>query len=894
MSSGRLPSGTLTFLFTDIEGSTKLGVALGTERYHEVLEVHTRTLRGVFSDGGIEVRIDGDSLVMAFASAGKAVRGAAAAQRALTVARFPHGATVRVRIGMHTGEGTLGSQDAGADYVGTDIVRAARIAAVAHGGQVLLSDATRAVIRDDLPGGVRIRTLGTFRLKDLPTPERIHQLEIQGLPSAFPPLRALDVRRAQLPPEATTFIGRGAELEAVARLLAERHLVTLTGTGGTGKTRLALRIAARVADRFADGAFFVTLAAITDAELLPAGVASALGLPEVLGRAPADVVREWLAERELLLVLDNLEQIQGAARVVDALLGSSPRVRVLATSRSPLRIAGEQEFPVPPFAVPERGAELSALQASDAVQLFVDRARLVRPDLSPSAEDFVVIAEIAKRLDGLPLAIELAAARVRLLPLAAIRDRLVHRLDALAGGASTAPQRQRSLRETIAWSHDLLDETGKALFQHLSVFVGGWTIEAAQAVAAGPGVPDVLVGLDALAAQSLIQSSKIDRELRFAMLPTIGEFAMERLEASGEAAGMRRRHAAFFRGLAEDAFARSDTAEATVWFDRLEADLDNLRGAIERMTAEEPDTALGIAAALRQFWLQRNHSAQGLQILVNLLEQTVSSQSRELAAAAVTAGYIANWLGDYATARRFGEVSVAAYRRLGDRRALADALATFGFGMIEIDPSMALALTDEGLAIVQDLRDLRAEGGMRLVRATALLRLGRADDARECVERSIERAGAAGDRYIALFGTALLARIQLMTGNVPAAIATYRSILESSRAIDLRIGIALGLEYFADLAIWGRDVPRAVRLGAAAERLKAELGGGIDPRMGGAMQPLVVGRSQLAPGDFEREEAAGNAMDIDSAIAEAVATPPPAVVPSMFPAPAPTNTEVTR
>jgi predicted ATPase/class 3 adenylate cyclase len=889
MSSGRLPSGTVTFLFTDIEGSTKLGLALGTDRYHEVLEMHTRTLRAAFSDGGIEVRIDGDSLVMAFASAGKAVRAAAAAQRALAVARFPHEATVRVRMGMHTGEGTLGSADAGADYVGTDIVRAARINAVGHGGQVLLSDATRAVIGDDLPDGVRLRTLGTFRLKDLPVPERIHQLEIQGLASAFPPVRALDVRRAHLPPEATTFIGRGAELEAVGHLLAERHLVTLTGTGGTGKTRLALRSAAGVADRFADGAFFVTLAVITDAEFLPAAVASALGLPEVHGRAPADVVRDWLAEREVLLVLDNLEQIQGAARVVEALLGSSPRLRVLATSRSPLRIAGEQEFPVAPFAVPERGAELSALQASDAVRLFVDRARLVRPDLSPSAEDIVVIAEIAKRLDGLPLAIELAAARVRLLPLAAIRDRLVHRLDALAGGASTAPQRQRSLREAIAWSHDLLDETGKALFQHLSVFVGGWTMDAAQAVAVAPGLPDVLVGLEALAAQSLIQSSTIDREPRFAMLPTIAEFAMEQLEAIGETADVRRRHAAFFRGLAEDASARSDTAEATMWFDRLEADLDNLRAAIERMTAEDSDIALGIAAALRQFWVQRNHSAEGQQILVSLLERTVSSKSREFAAAAMTAAYVANWLGDYATARRFGEVSVAAYRRLGDRRGLADALGGFGFGMIEIDPSMALALTDESLAIVQDLGDLHGEGGVLLVRATTLLRLGRAEDARQSVERSIELATAAGDRYIALFSTALLSRIQLMTGNVPAAIATYRSILESSRAIDLRIGIALGLEYFADLAIWGGDLPRAVRLGAAAERLKAELGGGIDPRMGGAMQPLVVGRSQLAPADFEREETAGNAMDIDTAIAEAVATPAPAVVPSMFGAPASVN-----
>jgi predicted ATPase/class 3 adenylate cyclase len=886
MPGGRLPSGTLTFLFSDIEGSTKLGIALGTGRYHDVLEVHTRTLRAAFTDGGIEVRIDGDSLVMVFVSAGKAVRAAAAAQRGLAVAPFPHGATVRVRMGLHTGEGTLGSADAGADYVGTDIVRAARITAVAHGGQVLLSDATRAVIADDLPEGVRVRTLGTFRLKDLPQPERIHQLEIQGLPSAFPPVRALDVRRAHLPPEATTFIGRQAELEAVARFLAAHRLVTLTGTGGTGKTRLALRTAAALAEGFADGAFFVTVAAITDANLLPAAIASALDLPGVLGRAPADVVREWLAERELLLVLDNLEQIEGAAGVVEGLMGSSPGLRVLATSRSPLRIPGEQEFPVAPLAVPGRGAELETLRSSDAVRLFLDRAGLVRPDLAAGPEDLAVIGEIADRLDGLPLAIELAAARTRSLPLTAIRDRLAHRLDTLIGGGSTAPQRQRSLREAIAWSHDLLDDPQKALFRRLAVFVSGWSIEAAEAVAGGQPVRDALVSLEGLAMQSLIQSATLERAPRFTMLPTIQEFAMEQLEASGEAAEMRRRHAAFFRGLADAASARSDTADAPAWFDRLEADLDNLRAAIERMTAEDPDVALGIAAALRQFWLQRNHSAEGQQILVGLLERAAPSESPEFAGAAVAAAFLANWLGDYATARRFGEVCVAAYRRLGDRPGLANALASLGFGMIEVDPSAALALTDEGLAIVRDLGDAQGEGGMLLVHATTLLRLGRVEDARESLERSIELATAAGDRYMALFSTALLSRIQLMTGNVPAAISTYRSILESSRAVDLGIGIALGLEYFADLAIWGGDVPRAVRLGAAAKRLKAELGGGIDPRMAGAVEPLVVGRSQLTPADFEREVAVGNAMDIDTAIAEALATPPPASVPAMFGAPA--------
>jgi predicted ATPase len=692
----------------------------------------------------------------------------------------------------------------------------------------------------------------------------------------FPPLRALDVRRAHLPPEATTFIGRRAELQTLVGLLAERRLVTLTGPGGSGKTRLALRTAAEVADRFADGAYFVAVASIEDPALLPGAIASELNLPEDRVRPIADVLREWLGERELLLLLDNLEQIEGAGRVVDDLLTSAPALHVVATSRSPLLISGEQEFPVPPFSVPAEGTDAEVLEASEVVQLFVDRARLVRPGFSPSLDDLAIITDICRRLDGLPLAIELAAARARLLSLTAIRDRLGRRLDAVVGGPSTVPRRQQSLRETIAWSHGLLDEPGKALFGRLATFVSGWTIDAAHAVCGESPVTEVEAGLEALALQSLVQTSPVGDEPRFTMLETIGEFAKEQLEASGEAPEVTGRHTDYFRRLAEEALAQSEGLAREAWFDRLEADLDNLRAAIDRAAGSgHLEEALAIAAALRPFWLQRNHSAEGLRTLVALSEQAARSDGPEFAAATAGAAAIATWLGDYAIGRRMGELSVAAYRRLGDRWGLAEALGSFAFATIEVDVTAALALNHESLAIYRDLGDIRGQGQALLGRATVQFALGRLSETRESLERSLELLRQAGDHYFALFSSIFLGRIKLLTGDIAGGLDDYRAVLETSRTLDLRIGIAVGLDYIGEVAIRARDVARAVRLGAVADRLKEELGGGIPPRMGGALEPLVVGRSELSPAEFHREVAVGRAMDIDSAIEEALATQPP-------------------
>ena len=876
MAGVELPTGTVTFLFSDLERSTQLVQELGTPAFTVLLEQHHRILRSAFAAPGASERgTEGDSFLVVFPEAGGAVGAAVRAQLGLAAASWPENASVRVRIGIHSGSGTLG----GDDYVGIDINRAARIASAAHGGQVLISDATRALVADRLPDGVRLQSLGSYRLKDLPGAERLWQLEIRGLPASFPPLRALDVRRAHIPPESTTFIGRDAELRDISRLVGEHRLVTLTGPGGSGKTRLAIRTAAHVADGFTDGAVFVSLASVTTADHIATAITSALGLPDDGTRPARDGLLGWIREHEVVLVLDNLEQIPDAAHAIGDLLASAPGLRVLATSRAHLRVAGEQEFPVPPLPIPGRNATAETLEASDGVRLFLDRARLVRPEFMPSAEDLRIIGEICGRLDGLPLAIELAAARVRLLPVAAIRDRLSRRLDALVGGPSTVPRRQQSLREAIAWSHELLDETGVALFRRLAVFVGGWTIDAAQQMCGDTPVVEVERSLEGLVDQSLVQVSPGTHEARFTMLETIAEFAQEQLRASGEEAELRRRHWRYFRQLAEDAGGRPDpTRDARL--DRLDAELDNLRAAILRAVEDgELVEALRIAAALRGFWLERNHGGEGLRTLVVLSEQQRVPVGSEFARATAAAAAIGTWLGDYPTARRMGELSVAAWGQLDDRWGFADAVGTLAFATIEVDPQKALILNDQSLRAYREIGDVPGEGQALLGRATAEFALGRLSETRETLEQSLELLRQAGDQYFALFCSIFLGRIKLLMGDVVGGVREYRGVLETSRKVDLLLGVAVGLDYVAEMAVWTGEVARAVRLGATAARIKEELGGGVPPRMGGALDPLTIGRERLSSDAFEREVAAGRAMDIDSAVDDALEVEPPEQVP---------------
>ena len=682
MATGEaLPSGTVTFLFTDIEGSTKLLTALGTDRYHEVLEVHTQVLRAAFARGH-EVRIEGDALFMVFATASGAVAAAAAAQQGLATAAFPHDAVVRVRMGMHTGSGTPASKAAGADYVGIDVHRAARIAAVAHGGQVLVSGATALLAAGDLPGGVTLRDLGAHRLKDLAQPERIHQLVVDGCTSDFPPLRSLDAVPNNLPTQLTTFIGREREIAQGLALLGRTRLLTLTGPGGTGKTRLSLQLAAEAAGDFADGAFWVPLAPISDPELVPSTIAHALGIQIGGKEQPLDRVIEHVRGKRLLLVLDNFEQILPAAPVVTSLLESSAGLTVLTSSRAPLRISGEQEYPIPPLDLPdpERLPSLEVLAQSDAVRLFVERARSVKPDFLVTAENAAAIAEICFRLDGLPLALELAAARVKLLSPQAMLPRLRQGLDLLASGAADRTDRQRTLRGAIGWSYDLLDDGLQRLFRRCSVFVGGAGLEQLESVC-GPDAEigrSVLDGISALVDHSLIRQLEADGESRFRMLVTIREYALEKLAASSEGDLIHARHATAYLELAEQAAPHLQGKELKVWLDRLELEHDNLRAALEcDIDSRRAESAVRMAHALWRFWQMRGHLREGRSWGDRVLALADGPPALRLKALQAVGG-IAYWQADGKVADYYREAYELA-QKSGDTAARAEAAYNYAF-----------------------------------------------------------------------------------------------------------------------------------------------------------------------------------------------------------------------
>ena len=476
-----LPTGTVTFLFTDIEGSTGLLQALG-DRYAAVLDEHAAIVRRAVADGGgVEVSTHGDAFFVVFASPSGAVRAAVAAQRGLASHDWSPGPPVRVRMGVHTGEGILG----GDDYVGIDVHRAARVADAAHGGQVLLSDAARGLVEHALGADASLRDLGVHRLRGITDPERLHELVIEGLASDFPAPRTLDARPSNLPLQLTSFVGREEEIAEVERLLGQTRLLTLTGPGGSGKSRLALRVAAELLPRFRDGSCFVDLSPVTDPALVPAVVANALGVPEAAGRPILDGVKDHLRHRELLQVVDNFEQVAEAGPVIEELLTAAPKLRTMVTSRVVLSVRGEQEYAVPPLHVPDPErlpTGLSALGAVEAVRLFTERALAASPRFALTEQNAPVVAEITARLDGLPLAIELAATRTKVLTPEQILSRLKRRLSILTSGPRSLPERQRTLRAAIAWSYDLLDPVERRLFARLSVFSGGWGFESAEAV----------------------------------------------------------------------------------------------------------------------------------------------------------------------------------------------------------------------------------------------------------------------------------------------------------------------------------------------------------------------------------------------------------------------------
>jgi predicted ATPase/class 3 adenylate cyclase len=691
LEARKLPGGTVTLLFTDIEGSTRMLQELGREAYVRALTAHRQLLREAFSShGGVEVEMQGDSFHFAFPYARDAVAAAVAGQRALHEHTW-ESQPITVRIGLHTGEPV----QADGLYAGLDVHRAARVMSAGHGGQVLLSQQTAELVDGELPTQITLLDLGEHRLKDLTAPQRLYQALADGLPTEFAPLKTLVGRATNLPVQVRRLIGRTTELaEVTGRLRQEgTRLLTLTGPGGTGKTRLALQAAAELVDDFPEGVFFVSLAPVEEADLVLPTIAQTLRLRDEPGSALEETLAAYLAGKRLLLVLDNFERVIEAAAEVARLLARTPRLAVLATSREPLCISGESRYPV------------DTLAEQDAVALFAERATAAEPGFALTDENLVRITSICARLDRLPLAIELAAARIGVLSPEALERRLD--LTLLTGGARDADERQRTLRATIAWSYDLLSEEEKRLFASVSVFVDGCRIDGAEIVCDPDrtlGV-DVFDGLCSLVAKNLLRRrDDADGEPRFWMLQTIREYAGERLAESSGGATLLERHARWCCDLAHSAAQGLHGNRQLEWMQRLVVEYENLRAALAWTLANDGDAGLELVGDLGEFWDLRGELSEGRHWVSAMLDAHPSGAPRARAWAALADGMLALTVGDFSHSLEQCLDAVHVARELDDHhllaRALTEAAWVLSLGLNE--PERAARLCDEAFELATE------------------------------------------------------------------------------------------------------------------------------------------------------------------------------------------------
>jgi predicted ATPase/class 3 adenylate cyclase len=855
-----LPAGTVTFLFTDIEGSTRLLEELGPRRYADALAQHRQLVReAVAAREGVDRGTEGDSFFCVFTTAANAVAAAADAQRALQSCEWPEGAQLRVRMGLHTGSPLVTD-----DYVGIDVHRGARIMSAGHGGQVLMSQVTGDLVADFLPPGTSLRDLGEHRLKDLGRAQRLYQLVVEGLSSDFPALKTLESKRTNLPAQPTPLIGRDRELAELEALLgrADVRLVTLTGPGGTGKTRLGLQIGAESVDAFEAGVFFVPLAPVREPALVLPLIAQTLGLREQPGQTIEETLGEFLQEKELLLLLDNLEQLVDVAPRLAELLAGAPLLKVLATSRSPLRLVAEQQYP------------LETMVDDDALELFLARARAVRPDFALNGQQSTV-AEICRRLDNLPLAIELAASRVRAVSPDAILSRLEKRLKLLTGGARELPERQQTLRAAIDWSYDLLSEDERRLFRRLAVFTGGCTLEAADAVCdpLGDLSLDVLDGLSSLVDKSLVRPGReVAGEPRFWMLQTIREYAAERLDEADELVDARRRHAEHFLWLAEEAAKIAFGGEQAVWWSRLDADHDNEREAIAWAAANDREMELRLVNALWYFWSVRGYLSEGRRWLEDAIATDEPGHEALHARAVAAAGALAYRQGDYERAASLADASLELHRVLGDEVEMARALGELA------NVSVALGDYEQAMAKYGEASDRFRELGDTARVAQVLANMGAVANMQGDYELG-RRLGLealalqleSGNTEAATISQYNLARTDLQTGRFAEAADLLHQSLDAARHLDYRELIAYCLEACGELALARHDHRRAALFLGSAEGVFAELGVPMPADETETYQEtLATLRDQLGEQQLEGELAAGRATPVEQVVADAL------------------------
>jgi predicted ATPase/class 3 adenylate cyclase len=900
-----LPAGNVTFLFTDIEGSTQLLERL-PEQYGEALKRHDAILReAVRTHNGVVFETVGDAIYAAFARPSDAVASALDAQIALRREPWDAIGELRVRMALHTGE----VEQRGDHYFGRALYRCARLMATGFGAQVLLSSITASLVRDALPDGASMLSLGRHRLKDLGEPEEPYQLVHPELIAQFPPLKSLNARPNNLPVEVSTFVGRARELSEVRSLLETKRVVTVTGTGGTGKTRLALQTAAEAIDSFPDGVFFVPLAAVTDPELVLPAIAAAVGVREVAGQSLAERLKQHFVAARLLLVLDNFEQLLPAARNVAELVGGTTKLKCLVTSRAPLRIAGEQEYPVAPLEVPSSAAGLAfdRLLLNDAVRLLAERATEVRPDFVLTAENIRAAAEICSRLDGLPLAIELAAARTKILDLDSLLRRLGDRLGVLSQGRRDAPARHRTLRAAIGWSYELLEATEREMFRRVAVFAGGFTLEAAEAVSQFDDMIDVLGALSALVDNSLMRRDETIKD-RFVMLETIRDYALEQLASDPGAEAVRRGHAEYFLATAEMG-RELDRDAREAWCDRLEPDKENIRGAIVWAAhTNEADLGLRLATAAYLFWWSRGHWQEGIALLRTALESPAAvGATPERAAALDALGLFCVGSGDLSAAQGSFEESVRIWRALGKDARLVEALN----GLADVysyrgEYVISAALTEEALSrarsanpdevgnILHNLGSARAfsgdlEGG-RLILDEALrertdpvtvLMLGEIERMAGNYERSVELtekalSGLRANRreFFVAPALALLALTQTLRGELSRARSLCLEGLQIARRLEYPLALAVGLEVLGIVEVEQGEDETAARLFGAADGLRARTGMAVweGVRLHGE-RARATGCTRIGTALFDRAYASGGSVPLQSFL-DATLEPP--------------------
>ena len=780
---------TFTFLFTDIEGSTALLRRLRESLYAQVLADHRSLIRSsLTAHGGREVDTQGDGLFAVFSSPSACLAAVMEMQKAMEAHAWPGQEHVRVRMGIHTGEA---SQTA-TGLVGLDVHRAARVAAVGYGGQALMSETAAVLVRDSLPADTALKDLGVHRLKDLGRPERIFQLQAPGLQAEFPPLRSLGnpALLNNLPAQLSTFIGRDRELSEVRALAESSRMVTLTGAGGCGKTRLSLQVAAEMLDGAGDGVWLVELAAVSDPDAVPSAISGVLGIAPRPGRAALEVLLDALGPQDILIVLDNCEHlIDACAKTADALVRRCPRVHLVATSREPLGITGETIYRVPSLSLPASDGPRSVTpESSDAVALFVDRARAQGAGLTVNEKTLPVIVSVCRRLDGLPLAIELAAARLRSLSLDGLHDRLDQRFRLLTGGSRTALARQQTLRATVDWSYSLLNGAEQMLLRRLSVFAETFDLDAAEAVCGFGDIAafDVAELIGALVDKSLVVAEPAGGALRYRLLETIRQFAAERVAEVGEdeAATVTAAHCRYYLSVAEAAVPQLRGSDQGNWFARLDADLANLRSAARYASSLLGGTeqVLRFAVALDRYWAARSRGGEALDLLTPALERPDARADPVLFGKALVVAAGVSRVSDIASARRYGERAVEFARQLDDGRVLIQALATLSSACYFAgEAERGLPLGQEAVERARPLGDdvLLAEALSGYLMCIELFDHARAgklfDEAIACTERS-------GDQLSACLLHNNAGVHALRAGDVPAARAHLEAAAQASQA----------------------------------------------------------------------------------------------------------------